>query len=180
MGRSLTVVKGAVSSTLFFLLLPTALAGPHQINQHPRDKDLRFLMVPNVFETKTSMLADFGKDLNNIYTGYANVTGGFFPFLLKGSTYTDTIYGALGNRSGMIIAGAALLGGTGYYFLNEINAVPSLEGMARMITRTSNSLVGAVGSYFKSISTSILTSRSENVDTTHDRIDDIMYSLPGP
>ena len=65
-----------------------------------------------------------------------------------------------------------------------------------MITRTSNSLVGAVGSYFKvnsvelshslslstfqSISTSILTSRSENVDTTHDRIDDIMYSLPGP
>ena len=78
-----------------------------------RDKDLRFLMVPNVLETKTSMLADFGKDLNNIYTGYANVTGGFFPFLLKGSTYTDTIYGALGNRSGMIIAGAALLGGTG-------------------------------------------------------------------
>ena len=37
----------------------------------------------------------------------------------------------------------------GYYFLNEINAVPSLEGMARMITRTSNSLVGAVTGYFK-------------------------------
>jgi len=173
------VVKGVVSTFLIFLL-PTALARRHQINHHPRDKDLRFLMVPNVFETKTSMLADFGKDLNNIYTGYANVTGGFFPFLLKGSTYTDTIYGAFGNRSGMIIAGAALLGGTGYYFLNEINAVPSLEGMARMITRTSNDLVGAVGSYFKSIQTSILTSRSENVDTTHDRIDDIMYSLPGP
>ena len=79
-------------------------------------------MVPNVFETKTSMLADFGKDLNNIYTGYANVTGGFFPFLLKGSTYTDTIYGALGNRSGMIIAGAALLGGTG--LLSECFTIP--------------------------------------------------------
>ena len=37
----------------------------------------------------------------------------------------------------------------GYYFLNEINAVPSLEGMARMITKTSNDLVGAVGGYFK-------------------------------
>ena len=79
-------------------------------------------MVPNVFETKTSMLSDLGKDLNNIYTGYANVTGGFFPFLLKGSTYTDTIYGALGNRSGMIIAGAALLGGTG--LLSERFTIP--------------------------------------------------------
>ena len=122
-------------------------------------------MVPNVLGNKASLLSDLGKDLNNIYSGYANVTGGFFPFLLKGSTYTDTIYGALGNRSGMIIVGAALLGGTGlhihqmrqriiiailgYYFLNEINAVPSLEGMARMITRTSNSLVGAVTGYFK-------------------------------
>ena len=37
----------------------------------------------------------------------------------------------------------------GYYFRNEINAVPSLEGMARMITRTSNDLVGAISSYFK-------------------------------
>ena len=37
----------------------------------------------------------------------------------------------------------------GYYFLNEINAVPSLEGMARMITRTSKDLVGAISGYFK-------------------------------
>ena len=81
----------------------------------------------------------------------------------------------------------------GYYFLNEINAAPSLVGMAQMLTRTSNDLVGAISNYFKvnslvitkylllcfqSIQTAILTSRS--VDTTHDRIDDIMYSLPGP
>ena len=72
-------------------------------------------MVPNVLGSKASLLSDLGKDLNNIYSGYANVTGGFFPFLLKGSTYTDTIYGALGNRSGMIIVGAALLGGTGLH-----------------------------------------------------------------
>ena len=72
-------------------------------------------MVPNVLGNKASLLSDLGKDLNNIYSGYANVTGGFFPFLLKGSTYTDTIYGALGNRSGMIIVGAALLGGTGLH-----------------------------------------------------------------
>ena len=45
-------------------------------------------------------------------------------FLLKGSTYTDTIYGALGNRSGMIIAGAALLGGTGLYF--ELFTIPDI------------------------------------------------------
>ena len=128
MGRSL--VKGLASTLfIFFFFFRISTAARRQINHHPRysgkpkgksisfslfrEKDLRFLMVPNVFETKTSMLSDLGKDLNNIYTGYANVTGGFFPFLLKGSTYTDTIYGALGNRSGMIIVGAALLGGTG-------------------------------------------------------------------
>ena len=31
---------------------------------------------------------------------------------------------------------------TGYSFLNKINTVPSLEGMAQMITRTSNDIVG--------------------------------------
>ena len=37
----------------------------------------------------------------------------------------------------------------GYYFLNEINAAPSLVGMAQMLTRTSNDLVGAISNYFK-------------------------------
>jgi hypothetical protein len=38
---------------------------------------------------------------------------------------------------------------TGYYFLNEINAVPSLESMARSVTKAQTDMIGAIEGFFK-------------------------------
>lgn len=83
---------------------------------------------------------------------------------------------------------------SGYYFLNEINAVPSLVGSARTMQRAIDDMGGAVKGYFKvSYHTTKgccgvvictqgflnqLTDRSVDVGTN--RADDVVYSLPGP
>ena len=75
----------------------------------------------------------------------ANATGSFSSLLLK-------LKGSARQPVNTHETHSMLLGGlsvglhpyqvTGYSFLNKINTVPSLEGMAQMITRTSNDIVG--------------------------------------
>ena len=44
----------------------------------------------------------------------------------------NALYGEV-NRTGLVVAGAALLGVSGYALLNEMEALPSPEGMARAV-----------------------------------------------
>lgn len=116
-----------------------------------------------------------GKSVNSIYTGWVNSSNLLYPWFLKGSTIGDTLYGATGNRTGMIMAGAAVLGGTGYYFLNEINAVPSLESMARQMTQATNSVLSTFKGFFQSF-LPVLTERSSSDNT----VDEVIHTRPGP
>ena len=64
---------------------------------------------------------------------------------MQGSTIVNDLYGSV-NRTGLIVAGAALLGVSGedgqrtehfmtsiagYAFLNELNAIPNVDGVAQ-------------------------------------------------
>ena len=71
----------------------------------------------------------------------ANATGSFSSLLLKlkGSVNRHETHSML---LGGLSVGLHPYQVTGYSFLNKINTVPSLEGMAQMITRTSNDIVG--------------------------------------
>ena len=87
----------------------------------------------------------------------------------------------------------SILAYLGYYFANEINAVPSLESMARSITRASADMTGAISGFFQ-VGIDLVcksrrcrrqgfktTSRSSWVDElSNSRVDDVVYSLPGP
>ena len=107
LGRTLA---GFPSLLVLMVILQTTYSRYHPIVTEDRDYDeLRFFDVPS-----TDGLSNLGKDLNNIYTGWVNASGSLYPMFLKGSTWSNAIYGAIGNRTGMVVAGSLLLGGTGY------------------------------------------------------------------
>lgn len=78
----------------------------------------------------------------------------------------------------------------GYFFLNEIDAAPSLVGVARMVENTASNLFGVMGDFFRvrqicsfyiiviHFFQSVAVSRSL-LDTTS-RKDDVVYTMPGP
>jgi hypothetical protein len=125
-------VKRVLPALLQLLaILNTTMA--RRLAARPEDKEtqyLRFLEIPSIY--KDSSLSNLGKDLNNIYTGWVNASNALYPWFLTGSTYKNDLYGALGNRTGMIVVGVALLGGTGQSqytqpWTNKINTDNTLD-----------------------------------------------------
>jgi len=112
-----------------------------------------------------------GKDLNNIYTGWVE-SSFLYPYYLKGSSYVNTFYGQV-NRTGLIVAGAALLGFSGVIFLGELNALPSLESMAKGI----KDVEGIMDNIFKG-SLQFIPFKGTSSDT-FDRAD-VVHDMPGP
>ena len=49
--------------------------------------------------------------------------------LFQGSSIFNDLYGSV-NRTGLVIAGAALIGVSGLAFLGELNAIPNVDGVA--------------------------------------------------
>ena len=71
----------------------------------------RFLNPQNVSNTTTSL----ARTVNEFFIGVLE-TGGLIPSVLKGSTFTNSIYGFV-NRTGLLVAGAGLVGISGKYNL---------------------------------------------------------------
>ena len=107
--NSVQTLAGFPGLLVLIIILHTSSSRYHPIVTEDRDYDeLRFFDV-----SSTDSFSNLGKDLNNIYTGWVNTSGSFYPMFLKGSTWSNAIYGAIGNRTGMVVAGSLLLGGTG-------------------------------------------------------------------
>lgn len=68
---------------------------------------------------------------------------------MQGSTIVNDLYGSV-NRTGLVVAGAALLGVSGYAFLNELNAIPNVDGVAQGV-KDLQGFVGGVISRFQVI-----------------------------
>ena len=49
--------------------------------------------------------------------------------IFQGSSIFNDLYGSV-NRTGLVVAGAALIGVSGIAFLSELNAIPNLDGVA--------------------------------------------------
>ena len=73
----------------------------HGVNQYRPG----FLRSLNVSNTISSLAVD------ETFIGVLE-TGGLIPSILKGSTFTNTIYGFV-NRTGLLVAGAGLVGLSG-------------------------------------------------------------------
>ena len=49
--------------------------------------------------------------------------------MFQGSSIFNDLYGSV-NRTGLVVAGAALIGVSGIAFLSELNAIPNVDGVA--------------------------------------------------
>ena len=91
---------------LLILLLSQISHGLERKVNHEVDKP-RFLNLPNISNTTTSL----ARTVNEFFIGVLE-TGGLIPSVLKGSTFTNSIYGFV-NRTGLLVAGAGLVGISG-------------------------------------------------------------------
>ena len=78
-----------------------------EVNRHKP----RFLNPQNISNTTTSL----ARTVNEFFIGVLE-TGGLIPSVLKGSTFTNSIYGFV-NRTGLLVAGAGLVGISGKHNL---------------------------------------------------------------
>ena len=69
---------------------------------------------------------------NPIFIGVTNSS--FLPSILKGTTFTNDIYGLV-NRTGTIVAGVALLSLSGYYFMRETDTLPRMDSVVSSALR---------------------------------------------
>jgi len=139
--------------------------------QPNQSTEAKFVDVGGIATEILTATETIGKDLNNIYTGWVE-SSFLYPYYLKGSSYVNTFYGQV-NRTGLIVAGAALLGFSGVIFLGELNAIPSLESMAKGIKDVegilNNILKGSLQfTPFKGTS-------SDSFDRA-----DVVHDMPGP
>ena len=91
----------------FFILLLSQIAHglERKVNYEPNQQ--RFLDSSKISAT-TSHLA---RTVNEFFIGVLE-TGGLIPSVLKGSTFTNNIYGFV-NRTGLLVVGAGLVGISG-------------------------------------------------------------------
>jgi len=122
---------------------------------------------------------NLSRDLNSIYTGWVN-SSFIYPYYLKGSTIVNDLYGSV-NRTGLVVAGAALLGVSGYAFLSELNAIPNVDGVAQSVKDLQGFMDGVISRFqgsLKSVQGSLASFKPTSLDA-FDRAD-VVYSLPGP
>ena len=75
----------------------------HEVNRNQP----RFLNSQNISNSTTNL----ARTVNEFFIGILE-TGGLIPSVLKGSTFTNSIYGFV-NRTGLLVAGAGLVGISG-------------------------------------------------------------------
>jgi len=131
----------------------------------------KFVDVGGIATNILTATESIGKDLNNIYTGWVE-SSFLYPYYLKGSSYVNTFYGQV-NRTGLIVAGAALLGFSGVILAGELDALPSLEGMAKGI----KDVEGIMNNILKG-SLQFTPFKGTSSDT-FDRAD-VVHDMPGP
>ena len=103
---------------------------------------------PRPFLQDIDLLQEAGnlsRDLNSIYTGWVN-SSFIYPYYLKGSTIVNDLYGSV-NRTGLIVAGAVLLGVSGYAFLSELNAIPNVDGVAQGVKDIQGFMDGVISRF---------------------------------
>jgi len=166
------------SLLLILLLLTKCLNCDPRGPGDGRFRQSRFLDIPD-FEFLDEAVGDVGRDFSQIYTGWVN-SSFIYPYYLKGSTIVNDFYGSV-NRTGLVIAGAALLGISGFAFLNELNAIPNVDGVANGVKGFQSFMDGMVSRFQSSIKSSVgsLASFKPNSFDITDRAD-VVYSLPGP
>jgi len=150
-----------------YILLILVLTSYVQSNQRSSPK---FVDVSGLTSSLVKATGSISKDLNNIYTGWVDTV--LYPVYLKGSTYVNTLYGQV-NRTGLVLAGAALLGVSGVVFLGEVNALPSLESMAKGL----RDVEGIMNNMFKG-SFQFIPFKGTSIDS-FDRAD-VVHDMPGP
>ena len=69
---------------------------------------------------------------------------------VQGSTLVNDLYGTV-NRTGLIVSGAALLGVSGYAFLNELNAIPNVDGVAQGVKDLQGFMDGVISRFQVSV-----------------------------
>ena len=67
-------------------------------------------------------------------------------FLFQGSSIFNDVYGSV-NRTGLVIAGAALIGVSGLAFLGELNAIPNVDGVADSVKGFQGVMEGVVSRF---------------------------------
>ena len=134
---------------LLILLLSQISHGlERKVNNEVNRKQPRFLNSQNI-SNKTS---DLARTVNEFFIGILE-TGGLIPSVLKGSTFTNSIYGFV-NRTGLLVAGAGLVGisgkqailiiayvyfsSSGYYFLRDARALPRMDTVIDSALRIPN------------------------------------------
>ena len=77
-------------------------------------------------------------------------------FLFQGSSIFNDVYGSV-NRTGLVIAGAALIGVSGLAFLGELNAIPNVDGVADSVKGFQGFMEGVVSRFQVNSSISLVS-----------------------
>jgi len=110
-------------------------------------------------------LNSLGRDFSQIYTGWVN-SSFIYPYYLKGSSIFNDVYGSV-NRTGLVIAGAALVGVSGLAFLGELNAIPNVDGVADSVKGFQSFMQGVVSRFqVQLFNLTILSNKNVNVSPT--------------
>lgn len=112
--------------------------------------------------------SELREDINAFFVG--TVETGLIPSILKGSIYLNEVYGLV-NRTGLIVAGVALVGISGYYFLNENQILPRADDLANNIKNVPDFLSSVLRRYLNPVLSSkpSYTSKYDTLKENYDR-----------